>query len=318
MSVNIVLTAVVLLAAAGLGWVAWRAWHARNPFAKWGGGILASLLTLIVAAVGVFAAIGIVKFLAPPVTAVPDLKVAGTPQQVERGHYITNTLCVECHTLSHELPLTGGEDFAKRIPLPIGSFTPPNLTPAGPLQNWSDGEIFRELRTGIDHNGRHLLVMSQVPVRNLSDEDLHAVIAYLRSQPAIENKTPDPPDQPNFLGVVMFGAGKLPGGLPPVADTISAPPMGPTEAYGEYIVNYVGCRDCHGEDLTGGDPNSLSPHGPDLRTVKDWTLEQFLKAFRTGIIPDGHTLSPEMPWRVVGRMNDNDLTAVYTYLTSLP
>ncbi|HEX8993333.1 MAG TPA: cytochrome c [Anaerolineales bacterium] len=314
---NIALTVGVFVLAALLGWLAWRAWHARNPFAKWGGGILASLLTLVVAAVGVMAAIGLVKWLAPPATAVSDLKVAGTPQQVERGRYIANSLCVECHTVSHQLPLTGGEDFAKQIPIPVGSFTPPNLTPAGSLKNWSDGQIFRELRTGVDDDGHHLVLMSTVPVRNLSDEDIQAVIAYLRSQPVVENQTPDPPDQPSFLGLVMFGAGMLPGGLPPVKGVVTAPPMGPTVEYGQYIVGYAGCRDCHGENLTGGDPKSLGAHGPSLRIVKGWTADQFIKTLRTGIDPNGHALSAVMPWRVMGRLDDNDLTAVYQYVTSL-
>jgi mono/diheme cytochrome c family protein len=317
MFINILLTVVVLALAALLGWLAWRAWHARNPFAKWGGGILASLLTLVVAAVGVMAVVGLVKFLAPPAMAVPDLKVAGTPQQVERGRYIANALCVECHSVSRELPLAGGEDMSKEIPIPVGSFTPANLTPGGPLSDWSDGEIFRALRTGVDHDGHHLVMMSTVPVRNLSDEDIQAVIAFLRSQPAAQDKTPNPPDQPNFLGLVLFGRGLLPNGLPPVAGVITAPAKAPTVEYGQYIASYAGCRDCHGAELTGADPKALGPHGPSLRVVKGWTAEQFVTTLRTGVDPSGHVLATAMPWQVLGRMDDNDLTAVYQYLNSL-
>jgi len=317
LSINIALIVLVLVIAGLLAWLAWRAWHARSPFVRWPGGILASLLTLIVAAVGVVALVGLVRILAPPVTAIPDLQIAGTPQQVERGRYIADSLCVECHTLNQELPLTGGQDMATDIPLPVGSITPPNLTPAGPLKEWSDGEIFRLLRTGVDDDGHHLVLMSAVPVRNLSNQDIEAVIAFLRSQPAVENQTPDPPDQLSFLGLVLFGAGMLPGGLPPVPDTIAAPPKGPTAEYGEYIVGYAGCRDCHGEDLTGGDPNGFGPYGPSLHPVKNWTAEQFVTALRTGVTPVGHTLQPPMAWKVLGRMDDDDLTAIYEYLASL-
>lgn len=317
MFIDIALTIVVLALAALLGWLAWRAWHALNPFVRWGGGILVSLLTLLVAAVGVMAAVGLVKWLAPPATAVPDLKVAGTPQQVERGRYIANSLCVECHTVSRQLPLSGGQDMSKQIPLPVGSFTPPNLTPAGTLKDWSDGQIFRALRTGVDDEGHHLVLMSTIPVRNLGDEDTQAVIAFLRSQPAVDNKTPDPPDQPNFLGLVLFAGGMLPGGLPPVANEITAPAKAPTAEYGQYVVSYSGCRDCHGPNLTGGDPKSLSPHGPSLRIVKGWTVAQFISTLRTGVDPTGHQVSTVMPWRVLGRLDDSDLTAVYQYLTSL-
>ncbi len=317
MYTEIVFTVITLAVAVLLGWLAWRAWHARNPFARWAAGILSSLLTLVVAAVGVLAVVGLVKWLAPPTTAVPDLKVAGTPQQVERGRYIANSLCVQCHSISHDLPLSGGEDMSNEIPIPVGSFTPPNLTPAGSLQTWSDGQIFRELRTGIDDEGHHLVMMSTVPVRHLSDDDIQAVIAYLRSMPAVVNKTPDPPDQPNFLGLVLFGAGMLPGGLPPVLGVVVAPPRGPTAEYGQYIISYAGCRDCHGANLTGADPNALGPHGPSLRIVKGWTADQFMTTLRTGIDPTGHALSGVMPWRVLRRMDDNDLTAIYEYLSSL-
>ncbi len=317
MFVDIAITVIVVAFAALLGWLAWRAWHARNPFVKWGGGILASLLTLVVAAVGVMAVVGLVKWLAPPSTAVSDLKVAGTPQQVERGRYIANSLCVECHTTSRELPLAGGADMAREIPIPVGSFTPPNLTPAGSLKDWSDGQIFRALRTGVDDEGHHLVMMSVIPVRNLSDEDIQAVIAFLRSQAPVNNLTPDPPDQPNLLGLVMFGAGMLPGGLPPVNGVITAPPQAPTVEYGQYIVSYTGCRDCHGPDLAGADPKSLGAHGPSLRVVKGWTAEQFITTLRTGVDPSGHAVSTTMPWKVLSRLDDNDLTAIYQYLSSL-
>ncbi len=317
MFIDIVLTSVVLALAAMLGWLAWRAWHASNPFARWGGGILASLLTLVVAAVGVMAAVGLTKWLAPPATAVPDLKVAGTPQQVERGRYIANSLCVDCHTVSHQLPLSGGQDMSHQISIPVGSFTPPNLTPAGSLQEWTDGEIFRALRTGVDDEGHHMVIMSTVAVRNLSDEDIQAVIAFLRTQPAVENKTPDPADQPNFLALVLYGGGMLPGGPPPVTDAVTAPAKAPTTEYGKYVVSYSGCRDCHGSNLAGADPKSLAAHGPSLRVVKGWTVTQFISTLRTGVDPTGHALSTVMPWKVMGRLDDSDLTAVYQYLTSL-
>ena len=206
----------------------------------------------------------------------------------------------------------------KGIPLPIGSFITANLTPGGPLKDWSDGEIFRTLRTGIDRDGHHLVIMSAVPVRNMSDEDLQALIGFLRSQPAVDNDTPNPPDQPSFLAVIMFGAGMLPQGQAPVPGMIAAPTKGPTAEYGEYIVGYAGCRDCHGADLKGKEPGGFEPAGPSLRVVKGWTAAQFLTTLRTGVDPSGHALSGPMPWKVLRRMDDNDLTAIYQYLASLP
>jgi mono/diheme cytochrome c family protein len=144
------------------------------------------------------------------------------------------------------------------------------------------------------------------------------VIAYLRSQPAVENKTPDPPDRANLLAALLFGAGMIPGGLPPVEGAIVAPPKAPSVAYGEYILSFQDCRNCHGEDLKGGKEGQLAPIGWNLDPVKQWTAEQFIATMRTGVNPDGYHLSVNMPWKQVGRLDDVELQAVHAYLASLP
>jgi mono/diheme cytochrome c family protein len=305
-------------AAGSFGWLATRAWRAQNVALKWGGVGLSGLLTLIFTLVSVVTMIGVVRFYTPKQVPVPDITVAGTPEQISRGEHLANTFCTSCHSLNNELPLTGGMDLGKDIALPLGSFVSVNLTPAGPLKDWSDGEIMRALRNGVDHDGRSLVVMSTVRARNMSDEDLHALIAYLRNQPAVENETPEPADQPNLLAFAMLGAGLLPSGAPPITGVITAPPKGPTVEYGEYILSYQDCRDCHGEELTGGVEGQLGPVGPSLRIVKGWTEEQFATTLRTGMDPSGHELQPPMPWQTIGRMDDEELAAMYAYLTSLP
>ena len=118
----------------------------------------------------------------------------------------------------------------------------------------------------------------------MSDDDTLAVIAYIRSVSAAGERTPDPPDQLNLLGLAMLGAGALPSG--------------------EYILSYQDCRECHGARLTGGVPGQMGPLGPDLNVVRDWTLGQFIAPMRTGIDPNGVELSKQMPWRPIGRMED--------------
>src|SRR6185369_10284595 len=112
---------------------------------------------------------------------VPALKVAGTPEQIARGQHLANTLCAGCHSADGSLPLSGGRDVGADAPIPIGSYWSINLTPAGPLKDWSDGEIMRVLREGVDRDNHPLLVMSSNSVRYLSEDDKQAVIAYLRS-----------------------------------------------------------------------------------------------------------------------------------------
>ena len=91
------------------------------------------------------------------------------------------------------MPLIGGLDLGKDSPAPVGNIVSLNLTPAGELKDWSDGEIMRALRNGAHKNGRPLL-MPINRLRSLSDDDMQSVIACLRSQPAVQN--PMPPTNP--------------------------------------------------------------------------------------------------------------------------
>jgi cytochrome c553 len=244
---------------------------------------------------------------------VPDLEIAGTPAQIRRGQAIDNSFCSACHSKTGHL--TGDLDIGKDFPIPVGSFVSSNLTPAGPLSHWSNGEIFRAIRNGIDADGRWLTIMSYTNAGKLSDDDIQSLIAYLRSQPATGRATANPPDQFNLLGVILLGAGMLPRGKPVVTGVITAPPKGATAQYGEYISWYLDCRECHGANLTGGVPGQLGPIGPGLNLIKEWKTAEFIATMRTGTDPSGHHLSKQMPWGPIGKLDDEELTALYEYLT---
>jgi len=312
---NVIGLVVLIATAALLAWSSIRAWRAKSNFLKWGGASLVALLATTVSLVSILTIAGLLK-LHTRTAPVPDLKVAGAAEQIQRGQAIANSFCDACH--SETGPLTGGVDLGKDFPIPVGSIVSANLTPAGRLSNWSDGEIFRAIRNGVDADGRWLIVMSYTNAGKLSDDDTQAVIAYIRSRPAAGRQTANPPDQLNLLGVIMLGAGMLPEGKPVSASVIAAPPKGPSMQYGEYIMSYQDCRECHGHDLTGGVPGQLGPLGPDLNLVKQWKLSDFVDTMRTGVDPNGHQMSEQMQWRPLGRMDDEELAAVYEYLTHLP
>ncbi len=314
---NIVVWLVVVVVTVALGWLALRAFRARNGLVKWAGGILATVLTLVFGLVSVVALIGLVKLYAPVGSPVQALQVAGSPEQIARGEHLANTFCVECHSTTGQLPLTGGVDLGADLPLPLGKFISVNLTPAGPLKDWSDGQILRILREGAAPDGRRLIMMGAVRARYMSDDDLHAVIAYLRSQAPVENPTPQPPDSPNLLGGIMLALGMAPS-EPPVTTSIASVPKGPTAEYGKYMVSFQDCPVCHGPQLDGNPTSPLVPKGANLRVVKGWTPEQFITTLRTGVDPSGHTLSAQMPWRSIARLDDVELGAIHTYLISLP
>jgi mono/diheme cytochrome c family protein len=301
--------------ATSLAWLGVWAWEIENRFFKGAGAGLAGLLAAAFSVAGVLAVVGLVKMHSRS-APIPDIKVIGTQEQIQRGQAIADSFCSGCHSKTD--PLTGGFDVGGELPIPIGSFVSSNLTPAGQLGHWSDGQIFRAIRNGVDAEGRWLTIMSYTNAGRLSDDDIAALIAYLRRQPAAGRPTVDPPDRFNLLGIVMLGAGMLPGGKPVLTGTITAPPKGPTPQYGEYILSYQDCRECHGAHLTGGVDGQLAPIGPDLSLVKGWRLQEFMETLRTGTDPDGHELSKQMPWRPIGTMDDDELRAVYEYLTHLP
>ncbi|MCA6109777.1 c-type cytochrome [Bradyrhizobium cenepequi] len=307
--------AMSIVIAGLLAWSSVRSWRSKNPIFKWGGTGLAALASVIAVSISVLLTLGLFKLHARSAPSV-DLKVVGTAEQIRRGRAISDSFCSGCHTRTDTL--TGGMDVGKEISLPIGSFVASNLTPAGQLPRWSDGDIFRAIRNAVDPDGRWLVIMSYTNAGKLSDEDTKAVIAYIRSLPAAGEKTISPPDRLSPLGIAMLGAGMLPTGKPVSTELVTAPPKGPTSQYGGYLVSYQDCRECHGKDLTGGKPGQLAPLGPDLNVVKGWKLEGFVTTMRTGVDPNGHTLGNQMPWQPLGRMEDEDLRAIYEYLTHLP
>ena len=132
---NILIELVIIAIAIVFGTLAGRAWHAKNKVVKWGGFVVSGLLTLLVSFVGILILIGSVKFYLPRSAPVPELKVAGSPDQIERGQHLANSFCASCHSATNELPLTGGVDLGKDFPMPLGAFVSVNLTPAGPLKD---------------------------------------------------------------------------------------------------------------------------------------------------------------------------------------
>jgi cytochrome c553 len=196
--------AMLITIAELLAWSTLRAWRAKNNFLKWGGAGLAALLSAAVTLASTIMIVGLFKLHARS-APIPDLKVAGTPEQIRRGQAISNGFCSACHSITGTL--TGGLNIGEDFPVPIGSFVSSNLTPAGQLSRWSDGDIFRAIRNSVDRDGRWLMIMSYTNAGKLSDDDMRAVIAYIRSVPAAGQQTRNPPDQLNLLGLLMLGAG---------------------------------------------------------------------------------------------------------------
>ena len=205
MFVNLAIWLVLVGLVVFFGWLVKRAWGAKRWFVKWPGVILAGLLALVFALVVFVAGSGLAKMYVPTSEPVPNLKVEGTAEQIARGKYIAYIGCAGCHGTNQEFPLTGGFDLASDIPMPIGSLVSANLTPGGVLKERTDGDLFRAIRHGYTKDGTLSVFMSFMPFRQLSDDDTKALIAFLRSQPAVETNVKGG-DDVNLLAAILFGA----------------------------------------------------------------------------------------------------------------
>ena len=283
-----------------------------------GGVIIAGLLTLIPTALLVLSLIGFYKLNQQKSNPVSDVKVAGTPEQIARGEKLAN-ICLGCHSPDGQLPLSGQNFIAGEGVPPVGTLYAPNLTPAGEIKDWSDGEIIRAIREGVHKNGRSLLIMPAELFRNMSDDDVQALVAYLRLQPAAGEVSP--PTRLNLLGSLFMNLGDFRTAQEPVGH-VTAPLAGVTADYGKYLVDIIGCRSCHGDQLQGRSPDDQNgpPPGPNItKVIPQWSEEQFITFFRSGQIPSGATIGELMPWKDVSAFaSDDDLKAMYAYLHSLP
>ncbi len=225
--------------------------------------------------------------------------------------------CTDCHGKD----LAGGRVVDDPL---VGTVHAPNITPAA-LRDWSDGEIAAAIRFGVGRDGRALVVMPSYEYQHLAREDLAAVIAYLRSVPAVERQAP--PVQIGPLARLLHASGKLPTLLP--AETLDLargfdqkPHEAPTAAFGRYLAA-GSCSGCHGAEFRGGPiaggPPDWAP-ASSLRLGGDsrWTLQAFVSTMRDGRSAlDGHALRAPMPVSVLRKMNDVELTALWQYLSTL-
>jgi mono/diheme cytochrome c family protein len=301
---------VVLVVAALFGWLAKRSLAARSKFVKAAGFILSSVLALLFLAIAVFAGIGTNKLFAKNSLALPDVTVQGTPDQVARGEHLARVLCSGCHSLSGDLPLSGGKNLSADAGMPLGDIYAPNLPPATDIKDWPDPALFRTIRTGLDDTGRATAMTAVAGVHALSDADTLAVIAYLRQAPAVVNATPE--YKPTILMALFAGAGLIAMDIPAKIEPVIAPAQAPTAEYGQYVFSYMDCASCHGKNLDGVVPPPY-PAGPDLRNYfAKWSKDDFIhvvQAFAASAQP-----SDVMPWKDIGQLDPVELEALYLYL----
>jgi mono/diheme cytochrome c family protein len=287
---------------------------------KWIGIVLGGLIVVVLLAFFVLFITGGAKFNRTYDVAVNPVAIPEGEEAVAHGEHVFLTRgCVDCHG-----PNLGGTEFINEPSLAV--LPAPNLTPGGVGGTYTDEDWIRALRYGVGAEGRGLLIMPAQYYTHLSDEDLGALIAYLKQLDPVDNDLPS--RQIGTLGRILLATNQLP---PPAPELIApnmdrtAPPMGETAEYGEYIVLSTGCQDCHGQDLAGAvppgsDPGTpLSPNLTPAGNLSGWTQDDFVEAMRTGVTPEGESLNgEEMPWPAFAQFTDTELGAIWAYLGSLP
>lgn len=280
--------------------------------------VLGGLLVLAFLAAAVVVLNGWILVHGKPSNRPRALAVSADSTLVARGEHLARTSCAGCHSPNMQPPLSGstGDFFAEPGMPPFGSLFAPNLTPGGRLGQYSDAELARAIREGIDRDGRKMLLMPSARYHALSDRDVAALIAFLRSQPAVES--PSHTRRLTPLAYFVLGARVFPtSDMPEVPANQEGPAEAATPEYGAYVAKYLTCQDCHGEDLRGGEKGQFPPLGPDLVALASaHSLEGFEGAMRQGRSPvDGRSLDPmKMPYPVYANASDTEVAAVYALL----
>lgn len=269
----------------------------------------------------------------------PALHASKDPAVIERGRYLVEgpAHCGECHgavdppaVSRRGRPLVGGQEFK----LPVGTFRVPNITPDPEtgIGNVKDEAIARMIRHGVKPDGQ--MALPFMPYADLSDDDITAVISYLRTQKPVKHEVAE--HDINALGRIVLAFVLKPKG--PSGPTHQSVTPEPTPAYGQYLAHNVGnCVMCHTkiDERTGafagpvfggggiheafGNPEKkfVTPNlTPDPRWgwLQGWEEEAFVSRFKAGRV---HADSP-MPWESFQQMTDDDLRALYRYFKTLP
>jgi mono/diheme cytochrome c family protein len=256
----------------------------------------------------------------------PAEKVAIPTQTaaIARGHHLAVISgCIDCHGQN----LSGRMFFESVM---IGRFVAPNLTQGkgGTGGRFSDEDWVHAIRHGVRPDGKPLLVMPSKQYYALSDADLGALIAYLKTVPPVDNELPSSTVSPmgRALMLVMRDLPLL--SAERIDHSAARPPppaIGVTVEYGKYLA--VRCTGCHGENLSGGKIPGTPPDWPPAlnltpypgAALAQWSEAQFVSTLRTGVTPRGNQFDTKyMPWKVLGQMTDDEMTALWLYLKSLP
>lgn len=268
----------------------------------------------------------------------PDLNIQADSAMLARGAMLVHSTCTHCHrgpngSLEGKFMADAG---------PLGVFYAPNIThhPSSALSKYSDGELAYLLRTGVKRDG-YVSLPYMPRFAEMSDQDLHSIIAYLRSDAPVMEAS-DKPSTPQQYTLLTKAVGSMMmQTLPYPEKPVVAPPLSEQVAYGRYLVtNVLECYGCHSSSfetnniahpeksegfLGGGNPiededrnivlsANITPdpqHG-----IGSWNADQLVACVKTGRRPDGTMVSSAMP--KFSAIPDEEIRAIWAYLQTVP
>jgi mono/diheme cytochrome c family protein len=256
---------------------------------------------------------------------------AETP--LERGAYLVRGLvgCGNCHTpKGPDGRALEDQEFAGGLVFKSPQFeaVAPNITPDPEtgIGKWTDAQLIEAIRNGKRPDGS--TIGPPMPVafyRNMSDTDVRAVVAYLRSVKPIAHK----------LARSRYDM-KLPDGYGASVTHVADVPASNRIAYGEYLANIAHCMECHTPmaqgrlDMSklgaGGRELPLFPEGVIISAnltpanrdgMAHWSNAQVETAITEGVRPDGRVLVRLMAFDWYRHARRSDLDALVAYLRTL-
>ncbi len=253
---------------------------------------------------------------------------------VKRGDYLVNGIltCGNCHTPKGPAGDIKDKAFSGGLSWDEAPFkvTAPNITQDKDtgIGNYTDAQLKKLMRTGEKPNGVHIaMIMPTGFYHIMSERDLDAVVAYLRTIKPIKNKVADPIYKMPQVEVV------LPGGEKPYTEAM----MSDKVKKGFYLATIAHCMECHtpmgpkgrefGTKLGMGGFEFPGPWGVSVsrnitssktKGIGGWTDADIKRAITTGISKDGSKLKPPMGFHYYSTLTPADLDAVVAYLRTVP
>lgn len=291
-----------------------------------------------------------IRYALPVVKPAPDIVIDHKDSSlIKRGKYLAGSvaMCIDCHSPRNiqffswpvitEQKGAGAPFLSKKQGAPIfpGESFAPNITPEG-IGDWTDGELYRLLTTGIDKQGNTINhVMPFDRFSKADPEDLKAIIAYIRTLKPLQKKEIGN-TRVEFLHDLYnrtLSRKVAPVYLKDLKNAIDS---------GRYLVNIASCSDCHTPkkwvevdnhalDFSGGVQFPLPTGGfvhsanltPDDSGLGNWSEETFVNKFKSFNNNDAtykiehNSLNTLMPWSSYVNMTDRDLKSIYAYLRTL-